>query len=132
MLIDSGLLVNFWAKAIDTAKYLHNRLPIKRDDLTIISEEAWTNVGQNLEHVHIFENRISIFIPTQKQLKSDVQKTWRGIFIGYPGTIKHLRVWTPCTHQVLIASGLIVNESERGANLLIEHPLPPVGKPLRL
>ena len=74
MLIDSDLPVNFWAKAMDTANYLHNYLPTKRDGLTIIQEEAWTNVRQNLEHMRIFRSRVSKFILMQKHSKSDVWK----------------------------------------------------------
>ena len=67
----------------------------------------------------------------QKCSKSDVRKTWRGIFISYTRMTKHLRVWAPRTHQVFIASEPIVNESEKDTNLFIEHPLPLAKKPLR-
>ena len=92
ILIDSGLLVNFWAEAMDKANYLHNYLPTKRDGPTIIPKKVRINVKQNLKHVHIFESRVSTFIPMQKHLKSDIRKTWKGIFIGYIETIKHLKV----------------------------------------
>ena len=68
----------------------------------------------------------------QKYLNLDIRKTWRGIFIDYIETSKHLRVWVPHTHQVLIASQLIINEGKKDANLLIEHLLSPVKKPLQL
>ena len=74
---------------------------------------------------------MSTFILSEKCIKSDVQKTWKSIFIGYIGTSKHLRVWAPRTHQVLIASKLVVNKSKRGADLLMEHPLSPPKKPLQ-
>ena len=69
--MNNGLLVYFWAETIDTINYLYNHLPTKRDDPTIISKEAWTDVKQNLEHVHICGSRVSTFIPTQKRSKSD-------------------------------------------------------------
>ena len=68
----------------------------------------------------------------QKHSKSDIWKTWRGIFIGYSETTKHLRVWAPRIYQVLIASKPIVNKDKRIANLLMEHPLPAVEKSFRL
>ena len=46
-------------------------------------------------------------------------------------TIKHLRMWAPKTHQVLIASKLVVNESKRGAELLVENPISPPPRLLR-
>ena len=131
LLIDSGLPVNFWAKAMDTANYLHNRLPIRRNSVTVISKEVWTNTRQNLEHIQIFGSRMSTFIPSEKRTKSDIRKTWKGIFIGYTGTSKHLRVWAPQTHQVFIASEPVVNESKKGVDLLVEHPLPLPKKPLQ-
>lgn len=133
LLIDSGLPNQFWAEAMDTANYLRNRLPTRRtaDRAVIIPEEAWTEIRQNLEHVRIFGSRVSTHIPSQKRSKSDVHKTWNGIFIGYTDTTKHLRAWAPKTHQVLIASEPIVNESKRGADLLTENPMPPPPRPLR-
>ena len=132
LLIDSGLPVNFWAEAMDTANYLRNRLTKRREGPTFIPEEAWTNTRQNLGHVRIFGSRVSTFIPSEKRTKSDVQRTWKGILIGYTGTSKHLRVWALHTHQVLIASKPIVNKSKTGTNLFLEHPLPPSDKPLQL
>ena len=132
ILIDSDLPVNFWAEAMNTANYLHNYLPTKRDGPTIIPEKAWPNVRQNLEHVRIFRSRVSKFILTQKHLKLDVWETWKGIFIGYIGTTKHLKVWVSRTYLVFIANEPIVNESERGVDLLIEYTLPPAEKYLRL
>ena len=128
LLIDSGLPVNFWTEAMDTANYLRNRLPTRRSGPAFIPEEAWTSTRQNLEHLRIFGSSVSTLIPNEKRTKSDVRKTWKGIFIGYTETSKHLRVWAPRTHQVLIASEPVVNESRRGANLLIEHPMPPLAK----
>ena len=75
---------------------------------------------------------MSTFIPSKKHTKSEVRRTWKSILIGYTGTSKHLRVWAPRTHQVLIASEPIVNKSKRGINLLVEHPLPPSDKPPQL
>ena len=70
-------------------------------------------------------------IPSEKRSKFDVYKTWNGIFIGYMHITKHLRMWTPKTHQVLIGSKPVINESKRGAELLIENPMPPSPRLLR-
>ena len=43
MLIDSGLSNNFWAEAMETASYLHNRLPTRsKNHREVIAEEFWT------------------------------------------------------------------------------------------
>ena len=114
ILINSSLPVNFWDEVIDTANYLHNRLSTKQDDPTII-----------LEYMHIFGSRVSTFILTQKHLKSDIQKTWKGILISYTRMSKTLKTWAPCIYQVCIASEPIVNKGKRGANLFREHLLLP-------
>ena len=100
LLINSGLLIQFWAEAIDTANYLQNRLPTRRiaDNAVIIPKEAWTEVRQNLEHIRIFGSKISTHIPSEKRSKSNVYKIWNGIFIRYTNTTKHLRVWAPKTY----------------------------------
>ena len=126
-LIDSKLPNQFWAEVMDTTNYLQNRLLIRRiaDKTIIIPEEAWIEVRQNLEHIQIFGSRISTYISSKKYSKSDVYKTWNGIFIGYTDITKHLRTWAPKTHQVLIACKPIVNKSNRGAEFLVENPISP-------
>ena len=112
---------------MDTANYLRNRLPTRRtaDKTIIIPKETWTEVRQNFEHIQIFGSRVSTHIPSKKRSKSDVYKSWNGIFIGYTDTTKHLRTWAPKTHQVLIASEPVVTELKRGAKLLFDNPMPP-------
>lgn len=82
----------------------------------------------NSEHIYIFDNRVSNFIPSEKHTKLDIQKTWKDIFKGYTGISKHLKVWAPYIYQVFILSKLIVNVSNKGANLLIKYPLLPSDK----
>lgn len=51
LLIDSSVLVNFWAEAMDNANYLRNRLLTRRNSVIVIPEEVWTNTKQNLEYI---------------------------------------------------------------------------------
>ena len=46
LFINNELPIQFWAKAMDTANYLLNRLPTRRiaDNAVIIPEKAWTEV----------------------------------------------------------------------------------------
>lgn len=104
LFINNKLPTQFWAKAMDIANYLRNRLPTKciAGKTVIIPEEAQIEVRQNLKYIHIFGNRISTHILSEKPSKSDVYKTWNGIFIGYTDTTKHQRVWALKTHQVVM------------------------------
>lgn len=128
LLIDNRLIVNFGAKVMDISNYLCNQLSTRRNSPDFIPKEAWTSKTQNLEHVQIFGRRINIFILIEKQTKSDIQKTWKGILIGYISNSKYLKVWVSCIYSVLIASGPIINKSKRSANLFLEHPLSPTKK----
>ncbi len=139
MLIDSGLPNDFWAEAMETANYLRNKLPTRsKNHGEIIPEESWTGKRQNLQHVCIFGSLALSHIPDEKRNKSDYQKVWQGILIGYSqDTTKHFRVWAPQTKQVVIASEPYIDESEQGAKLLAKWPLDatalkrkaPVGEP---
>ena len=77
MLIDSRLPNDFWAKAIETANYLRNRLPTRsRSHGKLISEETWIDKRQNFSHIRIFESLILANIPDKKRSKSDYKKMW--------------------------------------------------------
>lgn len=41
-LIDSELLVNFWAEIMDISNYVYNKISAKQNSPVFISEEAWT------------------------------------------------------------------------------------------
>ena len=125
LLIDSGLPNDFWAEAMETSNYLRNRLPTRsRSHRELIPEEAWTNRRQNLSHIRIFGSLVLVDIPHKKRSKSDFQKAWEGILIGYnTDTTKHFRVWAPQTRQVIIASEPHINETKQGAKLLIQWPV---------
>lgn len=123
LLIDSNLPSEFWAEVMDIANYLRNRLPTKSQREELIPEEAWTGKKQDVSHVRLFGSVISILIPKEKRHKSDINKNWEGIFIGYSDTTKHVRVWASKTQQILLVSSSYVDESKQGAKLLVEHPL---------
>ncbi len=125
ILIDSGLPNGFWTKAIKTANYLYNRLPTKsKSHGETIPKECWTARHQNLEHICIFESLAFCNIPDNKRSKSNYQKVWKGILIGYsPNMSKYFRIWAPQTRQGIIASEPYIDKSEQGAKLLSEWPL---------
>lgn len=83
LLIDNGLSLKFWIKPIDTANYQQNCLPIKSQREELIPKENKTGKKQDLNHIKIFGNIISIIIRQEEKYKSDVYKNWKEIFIGY-------------------------------------------------
>lgn len=90
----------------------------------MIPKESWTNKRLNLSRIQIFGILVLANIPEEKRSKSNYQKTWQGILIGYsPDTTKHFHVWAPQTKQVIIASEPYIDELEQGAKLLDKRPL---------
>lgn len=74
LLIDNGFLLEFWAKAMDSANYLQNRLPTKSQRGEMIPEEAWTEKKQDVSHVKVFGSVVSVLIPKKKRHKSNIYK----------------------------------------------------------
>lgn len=75
LLIDNELPIQFLARAMNTANYLQNRLPIKCiDKAVIILKEAQTKVKQNLKHIWIFGSEFSTHIFSEKHSKSNIHK----------------------------------------------------------
>ncbi len=122
MLIDSRLPNKFWAEAMKTANYLQNRLPTRSKTYSkMISEEAWTGQQQDLLHICIFGSLAFCNILEEKREKSDQQRVWEEILIGYSSNIsKHFRIWAPQTKQVVIASKPYIDKSEKGVKLLVK------------
>lgn len=109
---------------MDTANYLQNRLPTKSQEGELILKEAWIGKKQDVSHVKVFGNVVSVLIPKEKRHKSDIHKNWRGIFIGYSqDTTKPVCAWAPKTQQILLVSNPYVKKLEQGAKLLANHPL---------
>lgn len=123
LLIDNGLLINFWVEAIDKVNYSCKQLLTKYKSHESISEEAWTNTRQNLKCMYIFEGRMSILIPDKKRTKLDMRKTWKNFLISYTRISIYLGIWAPCTLQVSIPSKPIVNKIIRGIYLFIAYLL---------
>lgn len=72
-----------------------------------------------------------MYISTKNRSKLDIYKIWNRIFIEYTDTTKYLEVWAPKSHQVLIASKLIVIKGKLGSKLLTRNPMPLPPKPLQ-
>lgn len=63
---------DYWVKAMETANYLQNKLPIKRKNYRkMISENSWTKKEQSLQYIHIVDSLALSHIPDEKRKKSD-------------------------------------------------------------
>lgn len=114
ILINNGLPNNFWAEAMKKANYLCNRLFTRSKNYgKMISKESQTTQRQNFQYVRIFRNLVLSNMPKEKRIKSDYQKIWQGILIGYsPNTNKYFHIQTSQTKQVIIVNKPYFNELE--------------------
>lgn len=113
LLVNSGLPLEFWVEAMDTANYLQNCLLTKSQKGELIPEKSWTGEKQDVSHLKVFGSVVSIVIPKEKRHKSDIYKNWKGIFIGYSqDTPKHICAWASKTQQILLVSDPYINELE--------------------
>lgn len=114
LLIDIGLPNNFSAKTMETTNYLRNKLSNRsKNHGKVIPKKASIGQRQDLSYVCIFGNLLLANIPQKKRSKSDFQKVWQNILIGYsPDIIKYFCVWASQTKQVIIADKSYIHESE--------------------
>lgn len=120
MLVNAGLSNKFWAENIDIANYFKNCLVLEKHNKKIILKERWTNKKQDVSHLKIFGSTLLTHISKEKRQKSDIKKTWKGIFVGYTNTTKHYRVYVLRSQQIFIASESYMNKSRKRSNLLLK------------
>ena len=109
---------------MEIANYIQNRLPTKNQIDELVLEEAWTGKKQDVSHMKVFSNIVSVLIPKKKRQKSDIHRNWKGIFVSYnQDTTKQICALAPKTQQILLVSNPYIDKSEQGAKLLIKHAL---------
>lgn len=101
MILDVELEKNFWAEAVATAAYIHNRTSkLSLENKT--PQELWTGKKPNLSHLKIFGCKATVHIPEARRGKMDAKGT-SCIFIGYCSTQKGYRLWDPSTQKVIVS-----------------------------
>ncbi|KAC9702930.1 hypothetical protein E3N88_45366 [Mikania micrantha] len=111
MLADSGLPLTFWAEAVNTACYVHNR---------VLVNQRWLKTPY--EVLHSLTPLISFFrafgcpcyiLNTKDQLKKFDSKVDAGYFVGYSSTYKAYRVFNCRTKIVEETLHVKFNESPK-------------------
>ena len=91
MMFHAGLPQRFWAEAVNTATYLHNRSPISSlPDKT--PYECWYGTKPNVSNLKVFGSICFVLIPDSLRRKLD-PKSQKGIFVGYPLQTKGYKVY---------------------------------------
>jgi hypothetical protein len=109
MLHASPLQANLWAEMIDTAVYLHNRVPNRKD---IVSPfEAFTGRKPRIDHLRIIGSTVFVGIPKALRTKWD-EVSWSGILVGYGDSTKFYRVYNPENERVITCKDVQIHEDK--------------------
>src|SRR5437660_7284924 len=68
MLLEAGLPESFWAEAVNTAMYLHNRSPTRSLEGKT-PYEAWNGDKPNLSHLKVLSCDAFLHVPEEKRNK---------------------------------------------------------------
>lgn len=119
MLLEAHLPESFWAEAVNTAVYLHNRSPTRSLDGKT-PYEAWNGVRPDLSHIKVFGCDAYLFIPDEKRGKLQA-KSQKCVLMGYVwNTTKMWRLWDPTGRRVVIGSNVKFDEGSLGGRERIE------------
>lgn len=110
LLIDSKLPKTFWAEAANTAVYLINRTPCKRQNF-LSPYETWYGRKPNLKNLKVFGCKAVVQVPKQKRKKLD-PKGKEVIFVGYSQHPNSYRFFDPKTGNVSLSRDAKFLESE--------------------
>ena len=113
ILLESHLEDRFWAEAVNTSVYLHNRSPTRALKGTT-PYEAWHGSKPSLEHLRRFGCDAYVHVPIERRKKLD-PKSRLCIHLGYVhNTTKLWRVWDPATERVIHVADVVFDERSFG------------------
>ena len=113
ILLESQLEDCFWAEAINTSVYLHNRSPTRALNGTT-PYEAWHGSKPPLEHLRRFGCDAYVYVPAERRKKLD-PKSRRCIHLGYVhNTTKLWRIWDLASSRVTHVADVVFDEQSFG------------------
>ena len=108
MLYHKHVPLAFWAKAVNTAAYILNRVA-SRTLHGLTPYEKWTGSKPNVSHLCVFGNLAYSHIPKEIRQKLD-SKTRECMFVGYANNSKAYRLWCPAQQRIIISRDVIFDE----------------------
>ena len=110
MLYSASLQRQWWAQAILTAAYIHNRLVHSSTDGKT-PMELWNGMKPDAAHMRVFGCIRYAHAPHSKRTKSGVQSI-KCLFVGYSRDSKGYRVYDIERNKVIESRDVIFNENE--------------------
>ena len=104
----SGLPPAFWVDAVLHAVYLYNRTVHRAINMT--PHEAHLGVKSDLSRLRTFGSRVLCKVPGKQAGKID-HHVYKGIFIGYGATDKHIRYVDSITSQEKVVTHVVFDKA---------------------
>ena len=109
MLLHASLPQQFWAEAVNTAVYLHNRSPtVALKDKT--PYECWYSSKPNVSNLRVFGCLSFVHTPDGKRQKFD-PKASKAIFVGYPQDTKGYKLYDLSSKRFVRSQNVIFYEN---------------------
>jgi hypothetical protein len=109
MLHTKHLPYHFWAEAMNTACYIHNRVTIRKGT-SFTLYELWKERKPTVKHFHVFGCKCYILVDREQRRKMD-PKSEEGIFLGYSTNSRAYRVFNSRTKVVMESINVVINDS---------------------
>jgi hypothetical protein len=108
MLHAKHLPYHFWAKAMNIACYIHNRVTLRKGTFNTMYE-LWKERMATVKHFHVFGSKCYILSDKEPRRKMD-PKSEEGIFLGYSTNSRAYRVYNSRTKVVMESINVIIND----------------------
>ncbi|WJX40607.1 hypothetical protein P8452_28061 [Trifolium repens] len=98
----------FWAEAMSTACYVHNRVTLRKGTSTTLYE-IWKGRKPTVKHFHVFGSKCYILADRGQRRKMD-PKSDEGIFLGYSLTSRAYRVFNNRTRTMMESINVVIDD----------------------
>ena len=113
MLMEARLPESFWAEAVNTAVYLHNRSPTRSLEGKT-PYEAWNGTKPDLSNLRVFGCDAYLHVSEEKRTKLE-SKALKCVHLGYViNTTKMWRLWDTAGRRVIRGSNVRFEENSLG------------------
>ncbi|CAJ2635655.1 unnamed protein product [Trifolium pratense] len=109
MLHAKKLSHGFWAEAMNTACYIHNRVTLRSGTTTTLYE-LWKERKPTVKHFHVFGSKCYILSDREPRTKMD-PKSDEGIFLGYSTNSRAYRVYNNRTKTMMESINVVIDDT---------------------
>ncbi|CAJ2661891.1 unnamed protein product [Trifolium pratense] len=110
MLHAKNLPYKFWAEAMNTSCYIHNRVTLRTGTATTLCE-LWKNRKPTVKYFHVFRSKCYILADREPRRKLD-PKSDEGIFLGYSTNNRAYRVFNSRTKTMMESINVVIDDTD--------------------